>query len=110
MRARSPVSDFLSRLVLLALLAAGVVAVFVWYLPLIQRNQSLRRDIATQESQISQLEDEIDAMNRQAMLYEGNSNTVERLLRENLGYSLPGETVIRFEPAPTTNSVARPVR
>jgi cell division protein FtsB len=76
---------------------AGVVAVFVWYLPLIQRNQSLRQEIAKQESEIDHLEGEIDSMNRQAMLFEGNSNTVERLLRENLGYGRPGEIIIRFE-------------
>ncbi len=97
MRARNPVADFLSRLALIGLFVAGVVAVFVWYLPLIQRNQSLRARIATQESKIDHLEREIDSMNRQMMLFEGNSNTVERLLRENLGYGRPGETIVRFE-------------
>jgi cell division protein FtsB len=104
-RARNPVTDFLSRLVILILFGTGVAAVFIWYLPLIQRNQSLRREIATQESRLLQLEEEIDSMNRQALLFEGNSNTVERLLRENLGYGLPGETVIRFESPPATNSL-----
>lgn len=97
MRSNSPVTDFLSRLAIVVLFVAGVVAVLVWYLPLIQRNQGLRRDIATQELRINQLEGELSAMTRQAMLFEGNSNTVDRLLRENLGYSLPGEVVIRFE-------------
>lgn len=105
MRASNPVTDFLSRLVILILFAAGVAAVFIWYLPLIQRNQSLRLKIATQESRLHQLEEEIDSMNRQAMLFEGNSNTVERLLRENLGYGLPGETVIRFEAPSATNAL-----
>jgi len=96
-RARNPVADFLSRLALIVLFAAGVVAVFVWYLPLIQRNQTLRQAIAKQESTIDQLQGGIDSMNRQMMLFEGNSNTVERLVRENLGYGRPGETIIRFE-------------
>jgi cell division protein FtsB len=96
-RARNPVADFLSRLTLIVLFVAGVVAVFVWYLPLIQRNQSLRREIATQETLINQIEGEIHSMNRQAMLFEGSSNKVERLIRENLGYGRPGEFIIRFE-------------
>lgn len=82
---------------LLVLVVAGIGAVFVLYLPLIQRNQGLRSEIATQEARIEQLEEEIDVMTRQLALFEGNSNTVERLLRENLGYSLPGEIVVRFE-------------
>ncbi len=97
MRARNPVADFLSRLALIVLFAAGVVAVFVWYLPLIQRNQTLRQAIAKQEATIEQLQGGIDSMNRQMMFFEGNSNTVERLVRENLGYGRPGETIIRFE-------------
>jgi len=104
-RVKNPLADFLSRLALLVLIVAAVVAVFVWYLPLIQRNQSLRREIATQEARMSQVEEEIEAMTRQLAYFEGNSNTVERLLRENLGYSLPGEVVIRFEnPPPEPNA------
>ncbi len=97
MPASSRFSDFISRVVLITLVVAGVVAVFVWYFPLIQKNQNLRREIAAQEVRLDSLQQEITAMSRQLELFARNSNTVERLIRENLGYSRPGETVVRFE-------------
>jgi cell division protein FtsB len=95
--ASSRIADFLSRLVLLVLVLSGVVAVFLWYFPLIQKNQNLRKEIGEQEARITDLQREISSMRRQLTLFEGNSNTVERSLRENLGYARPGEYVVRFE-------------
>jgi cell division protein FtsB len=95
--ASSRVADFLSRLVVICLVVAGVVAVFVWYLPLIQENQKLRRELARQQARIEALQSENTEMARRLELSHGNSNTVERLIRENLGYGLPGETIVRFE-------------
>lgn len=97
MNASSRLADFLSRLVVITMVLAGVVAVFVWYFPLIQRNQNLRKDIAVQEARIQDLQQEVSGMRRQLKLFDGNSNTVERLLRENLGYGRPGEYIFRFE-------------
>lgn len=97
MHASSRFADFLSRLVVLTLMLAGVVAVFVWYFPLIRMNQDLREKIAVQDARIQQLQVDISSMTRQFRLYNGDSNTVERLLRENLGYARPGEYVIHFD-------------
>lgn len=98
MQTSSRLADFLSRIVVFTLVGAGLVAVFVWYFPLIQMNQTLRQDIAVQDGQIQQLQAQIATMTRQLQLFYGDSNTVERLTRENLGYSRPGEFVFRFEP------------
>ncbi|HSH16062.1 MAG TPA: septum formation initiator family protein [Verrucomicrobiae bacterium] len=104
MHASSRVADFLSRLVVICLVVAGVVAVFVWYLPLIQENQKLRRELALQQSRIEALQTENNQMMRRLELFDGNPNTVERLIRENLGFGLPGETIVRFEePRPPAN-------
>lgn len=97
MQTSSRVGDFLSRLVVLALVLAGLVGVFGWYLPLIQRNQRLRSEIAQQESHILALREEINALKLQLQLSQDDPETVERLARENLGYAAPGETIIRFE-------------
>lgn len=89
---------------MICLVVAGVVAVFVWYLPLIQVNQKLRRELALQQSRIENLQMENNQMQRRLELFHGNSNTVERLIRENLGFGLPGETIVRFEePLPPAN-------
>jgi cell division protein FtsB len=76
------------------------------YLPLIQQNERMRREILRldvqlqkEEAKSKQLKAEIDAL-------RNDPKTVERLMREKLGYAKPDETVVRFEPA-TTNSQPR---
>jgi len=76
------------------------------YLPLIQQNERMRREILrldvqlqNEEAKSKQLKAEIDAL-------RNDPKTVERLMREKLGYAKPDETVVRFEPA-STNSLPR---
>ncbi|MEW6304608.1 MAG: septum formation initiator family protein [Verrucomicrobiota bacterium] len=98
--------DRLTQVILILLVVAGVLAVFVWYLPLIQQNERMRKEILRLEAEVKRQEDiskrlktTIDA------LRDPNTapKTVERLAREQLGYAKPGETVIRFE-EPITNA------
>ena len=76
---------------------AGLMAVFFWYLPLIQQNQRYRKEIFVLEAKIQeqerisrQLKTSIDAVQK-------DPKTVERLARERLGLAKTNETVIRFE-------------
>jgi cell division protein FtsB len=73
----------------------------MYYLPLIQQNERMRREIMRldvqlqkEEAKSKQLKAEIDAL-------RNDPKTVERLMREKLGYAKPDETVVRFEPAVT---------
>jgi cell division protein FtsB len=74
------------------------------YLPLIQQNERMRREILRldvqlqkEEAKSKQLKSEIDAL-------RNDPKTVERLMREKLGYAKPDETVVRFEPTVTNAS------
>ena len=76
------------------------------YLPLIQQNERMRREILRldvqlqkEEAKSKQLKAEIDAL-------RNDPKTVERLMREKLGYAKPDETVVRFEPT-VTNAPGR---
>ena len=67
------------------------------YLPVIQENARMQRQILKLEAQLKveqqksqQLQSEIDAL-------QEDPKTVERLTREKLGYARPDETVIYFE-------------
>jgi cell division protein FtsB len=98
----------LTRVIVFLLLLAGVLAVVVWYLPLIQQNQRMRRellrlnlDIQNEEIQAKQLKAAINALQK-------DPKTVERLARERLGYAKPGETVIRFGPSETNANSSKP--
>lgn len=94
--------DNLSKGVIFLLFVAGLLALFFWYLPLIQQNQRYRKEIlaldnrVAQEERVSrQLKSAIDAV-------QNDPRTLERLAREKLGYARTNETVIHFEgpPAP----------
>lgn len=96
----------LTRLVVLLLLAAALVGVGLCYAPLIQQNERKRKrilqldaEIQREEATARHLKGGIDALNR-------DPKTIERLVRERLGYAKPGETVIRFE-AVSTNQTTR---
>ena len=93
----------LTRVAICLILAAGILLVAVWYLPLIKTNERYRKETLRLDTQIQkeletqkQLKTSLDALRK-------DPKAVERLAREKLGYAKPGETVIRFE-APATNS------
>ena len=95
--------DRLTRLIVLFLLFAALLGIGLWYLPLIQRNERMRKEILVldaenkkEEDRQKQLKASIDAMR--------DPRTVERLVRERLSYGKTGETIVRFE-APATNAV-----
>jgi cell division protein FtsB len=107
MRVDLGIWDRLSRLIILLLIVAAVLGVGLWYLPLIQENEKLRKRILLLESQVEQeqrrsreLTAEIDSYN--------NPRMVERRAREQLNLARPDEYVIRFEePTPTNNPASR---
>jgi len=95
----------LTKVVVALLLAAGVMTLALWYLPLIQKNERYRKEImrldgeiAKQEALAKQTRESIEAL-------RNDPKAVERLAREKLGYAKTGETVIRFESP--TNSAGR---
>lgn len=78
------------------LLLAGVFLVWFWYMPVIQKNESMQREIIA-------LEEEKDRKQKKAKQWEESINAIqtdretsERLARER-GYARPGENVARFE-------------
>jgi cell division protein FtsB len=98
--------DKLTRLVVVLSLVAAVLAVILWYRPLIQQNERLRQRKLNLEQQIQQaletgkrIDNSIRAMQ--------DPRTIERLARETWCYAKPGETVIHFDPpAPPSNGPA----
>jgi cell division protein FtsB len=97
----------LTKAVVLLLGLAGVLGVALWYAPLIERNERMRKQIYQYDLQILKEADDgrllksaIDALSR-------DPKAVERQVRETLGYAKPGETVFHFERAPPTEPARR---
>ena len=95
----------LNKIVLVLIGLAIVIGISRWYLPVIERNERMRKEVLRLDGEIQkeeatarQMRDSIEAMR--------DPKVVERLAREKLGYAKPGETVIRFE-TPQTNGWVR---
>ena len=98
--------DKLTRVVIGLLLLAGLVAIGVWYLPLIRQNERMRREVMRLDAQVQKESETKRQLNAAVESLSNDPKAIERLAREKLGLAKPGETVIRFEEA--TNRPAVP--
>jgi cell division protein FtsB len=89
--------DKLTKLAVFLLFVLGVVAIALWYLPLIQQNARLRQHLQQVEAKIKSEEEKGRALRTAVEAARSNPKTIERMARANLGYAKPGEIVIRFE-------------
>jgi cell division protein FtsB len=92
----------LSRLMVLLLFLAGVAGVALWYFPLIQQNERYRQRILQKKAEIRQQEQRGRQLENAIRALRTDPRTVERVVREKLGYIKPGETRIQFS-SPSTN-------
>ncbi len=91
----------LTRLVIFLFLLAGMLGLAAWYLPLVKTNERMRKVTFRLDTQIQKEEEASRQLKASIDNLRYNPKAVERLARESLGYAQPGETVIRFETAPT---------
>src|SRR5438552_3627249 len=96
----------LTRVVIFLIGVAGVLAVAVWYLPLIKQNERYRQRILLLDKQITKEEESGKQLKGSINSLGYDSKAIERIARERLGYAKPGEIVIRFE-EPSTNILSR---
>ena len=96
----------LTRVVVFLLLLAVVLGIAVWYLPLIQQNERMRKEVLRLEAQVQREEDTNKLLKASIDVLRNDPKAVERLARERLGYAKPGEIVIRSEG--TTNNLTGP--
>src|SRR5438046_1683632 len=94
----------LTRVVVFLLVAAGLLAVGVWYWPLIKHNERMRKEVLRLDTEIKKEDDSAKQLKTSIDALRNDPKAVERLARERLGYAKPGETVIRFG-EPVTNGV-----
>ena len=71
--------DKLTRVVVFLLFLAGVLAVFFWYLPLIQQNQRYRKEIFSLDTKIQEEERLSRQLKASIDSVQNDPRTVERL-------------------------------
>jgi cell division protein FtsB len=99
--------DRLSRLIILLLIVAAILGVALWYLPLIQQNERMRKEILVLEGRIEREQLRNRELTAEIESYR-DPRMVERLARERLNFARPEEFVIRFEDPVSTNASALP--
>lgn len=99
--------DKLTKLVLVLLVIAGIVAVSVWYLPLIRKNERMRNIVLRLEAEVRKEEEQAKQLRTTLEATRSDPRTIERLVREQLGFARPGEIVVRFEEISTNAPVRR---
>jgi cell division protein FtsB len=93
--------DKLTPVVVFLVFIAGILLVAVWYLPLIQKNERMRKEILRLDGVIQKEEETSRQLRTSIDALRHDPKAVERLARERLGYAKPNEVVIRFEAALT---------
>ncbi|MBI2950066.1 MAG: septum formation initiator family protein [Verrucomicrobia bacterium] len=96
----------LNRLVLLLLLVAVVIGVAIWYLPVIKNNEAMRKEILNLAGQVRQEEEIARRLDARIKALKNDPKTLERVVREKLGFVKPGETMIRFIDPPAMSRTA----
>lgn len=89
----------LTRVVVFLLFVALLLAVALWYLPVIKQNERMRRVVLQLDTQIAKAEDNNRQLKTSIEALRFDPKAVERLARERLGYAKPGETMIHFDEA-----------
>jgi cell division protein FtsB len=95
--------DKLFRAVLTLLVIAAVLAVILWYQPVIQQNQRMRQEKLALDLGIEKENETARKLDAALHAFQ-NPTTIERLARERLSYAKPGEEVIHFDPPPGARS------
>ena len=89
--------DKLTKAVVFLLVIAALLAVAVWYLPLIKQNERMRSEIFRLQQNVTTEEETARQIKVQIEALRNDPETVERYAREKLGLARHGETVIRFQ-------------
>ena len=96
--------DKLSKLVWCLIVLAVLIGVYLWYLPPIQQNERMRKEVLRLDAEIAKQE-ALAKETRESIEAMRDPKVVARIARDKLGYAKPDEIVIRFEPG--TNGVIR---
>jgi cell division protein FtsB len=98
----------LTRIVIFLIIVAGLIALGRWYLPLIQQNERMRREIHRLETELQAEREQSRQLQQEIDLLTKDTAALEREIRARLGLARPGETVIRFEGMGTNAPGQRP--
>ena len=96
--------SWLTQAVIALVVLAILVFILMTYLPLIQQNERMRRNLDQLQAEVDKQAEISKQLKGQIEALRHDPQTIVRLAREKLGYAKSGEDVIRFEPALTNGA------
>ena len=95
--------SWLTQAVVALIAIAALLLIGMAYLPQIQKNERMRRELDRLQSEFTKQKQVDEQIRQELNALRNDPKTVERLARQSLGYAKPDETIVRFE----TNSAGR---
>ena len=89
--------NWLTKAVIALVMVAVLILFGFRYLPLIQQNERMRKEIFRLETEIQKQAEISRQLQIEVAAIRNDPKTIERLMRGTLGYAKPDETVIHFE-------------
>lgn len=89
--------SWLTQAVVALIAIAALLLIGMAYLPQIQKNERMRRELERLDTEVRAQKQISDQLALELSALRNDPKTVARLAREKLGYALPDETVVRFE-------------
>ncbi len=88
---------WLNRLMLWLIALAIISLIGLKYLPLIRKNESMRREVQVNQETVQRLESQVNRNQNRIESLRTDPRTIERESREQLGLAKPDEQVVTFQ-------------
>ena len=91
------VQKFIQRICLIAIVLLGAaILAFRFYVPKIREERALKAELELKKQDFQREAEELRMLRLKQEKLQTDPHFIEKIAREDLGYSKPGETVFRF--------------
>ncbi|MBV8224121.1 MAG: septum formation initiator family protein [Verrucomicrobia bacterium] len=92
--------SFLNRILYLLIVAAALILLVCWFLPLVKERDRQQHYLQTFKQEVDQERALYNKQSKKLTLLQNDPAYTEILARDKLDLMKPGETIFRMEPAP----------
>jgi cell division protein FtsB len=94
------IGSFLNRILYLLIVAAALILLVCWFLPLVKERDRQQHYLQTLKQQVDQERALYNKQSKKLTLLQNDPAYTEILARDKLDLMKPGETIFRMEPGP----------
>ena len=105
MKPEAGIWNKLTRIVIVLIILAGLIALGRPFLPVIRQNEQMRRRISSLEAELEAEREQARQLQQEIDLLTKDRAALEREIRYRLRLARPGETVIWFDPSATNATI-----